>query len=134
MVHGYPQNREYPRQTHESEVSEIRNWVRSTKKHLAAAAVGEDIGTSAAEAVLSPLLVMEPVKLKLARTMPMSKTERLRELIGKANTRAPGGGAHLYNSTSYCFVIVRAGEILLLRYALMSQVRVRVDVDQFPWV
>ena len=73
-------------QAHESEVSEIRNWVRSTKKHLAAAAVGEDIGTSAAEAVLLPLLVMEPVKLKLARTMPMSKTERLRELIGKAST------------------------------------------------
>ena len=72
--------------THESEVSEIRNWVRSTKKHLAEAAVGEDIGTSAAEAALSPLLVMEPVKLKLARTMPMSKRERLRELIGKAST------------------------------------------------
>jgi hypothetical protein len=71
--------------THESAVSEIRNWVKSTKKHLAEAAVGEDIGTSAAEAVLSPLLVMEPVKLKLARTMPMSKTERLRGLIGKTS-------------------------------------------------
>jgi hypothetical protein len=72
-------------ETHESSVNEIRNWIKSTKKHLDAAAAGEDLGTAGAEAVLSPLLVMEPVKLKLARAMPKTNRERMRELIGKAS-------------------------------------------------
>ena len=43
---------------HETEVKDVREWFVSTKKHLEAAALGEDVDTSEAEAILSPMLGM----------------------------------------------------------------------------
>jgi hypothetical protein len=56
-------------ETHLSKVSEIREWMRSTEQHLKEAMVDEDLGTSEAEAVLCPLLLVEPIKLKIAKTV-----------------------------------------------------------------
>jgi hypothetical protein len=54
-------------EVHETEVKGVREWFRSTQRHLEAAALGEDIGTEGAEAVLSPLLMMSPIKITRAR-------------------------------------------------------------------
>jgi hypothetical protein len=40
---------------------------KSSENHVMAAQTGEDLGTENAEAVLCPLLLLPPVKLKMTR-------------------------------------------------------------------
>jgi hypothetical protein len=73
--------------THETPVTEIRRWIKTTKHHLATAADGEDIGDAEAEAVLSPLLAMGPATVdELQDVEQVDRKKRLKILLTKLST------------------------------------------------
>ena len=68
---------------HTSKVTEVRAWMKSSENHVLAAQIGDDLGTENAEAVLCPLLLLPPVKLKVMKQGKESRPvkERVHEML-----------------------------------------------------
>ena len=73
---------------HRSKVTEVREWMKSSAKHVLEAQVGDDLGTKNAEAVLCPLLLMPPVKMKVIKQSKEDRPvkERVQEMLRACST------------------------------------------------